>query len=238
MKQFTNDVAAKASSPSRHTLISFLSSPKGIIIVLSDLYLMGVIFHLIPLTKPIIAFMTPGFLLLAGLLILFGSRLHRSRKALIWLAFVYSFTFALEVLGVSTGLIFGPYSYGPGLGWKLFGVPLVIGFNWALIVLGLASGFDRLIRGRGWPFTLLFGLAVGLSAAFFDFLMEPVAISLAYWAWSSSAIPLQNYLAWFLIAALCGISYKVLRIKVKSLLFIAYVALQTLFFLALSVSIA
>jgi putative membrane protein len=33
-----------------------------------------------------------------------------------------------------------------------------------------------------------------------DFFIEPVAISLGFWTWTSESIPLENYLGWFFIA--------------------------------------
>ena len=50
--------------------------------------------------------------------------------------FVISFIIGLttEIIGVNTGLLFGDYQYGSVLGPKLFGVPLLIGLNWFIIV--------------------------------------------------------------------------------------------------------
>jgi putative membrane protein len=33
-----------------------------------------------------------------------------------------------------------------------------------------------------------------------DFLIEPVAVSSDFWSWENGAIPLFNYVCWFLIA--------------------------------------
>ena len=40
-----------------------------------------------------------------------------------------------EILGVHRGWIFGHYQYGEALGYKLLGVPLLIGVNWTLLTL-------------------------------------------------------------------------------------------------------
>ena len=42
--------------------------------------------------------------------------------------------FVMEVIGVKTGLIFGNYSYGNALGYKILGVPLIIPINWAMLI--------------------------------------------------------------------------------------------------------
>ena len=43
-----------------------------------------------------------------------------------------------EILGVNYGLIFGDYIYLDNLGYKVFGVPVIIGVNW--IILTYISG--------------------------------------------------------------------------------------------------
>jgi putative membrane protein len=34
----------------------------------------------------------------------------------------------------------------------------------------------------------------------YDLLLEPVAIKLDFWNWQGGAIPLQNYVAWYVIS--------------------------------------
>jgi putative membrane protein len=33
-----------------------------------------------------------------------------------------------------------------------------------------------------------------------DFLIEPIAIKLDFWQWQNNTVPLQNYLAWFILS--------------------------------------
>lgn len=40
-----------------------------------------------------------------------------------------------EILVVSYGIIFGNYKYGEILGYKVLGVPLIIGINWCILTL-------------------------------------------------------------------------------------------------------
>ena len=56
--------------------------------------------------------------------------------------FAFSLGFIIEVLGVQTGVLFGAYSYGDPLGFKVFDVPLLIGVNWLILSfssLGIAG---------------------------------------------------------------------------------------------------
>ncbi len=221
-------------SAKRGKLLAFLASPAGILVVLADLYVMGVVFHVIPATRPIVLAMTPVFLALTGVAALLAVRPRIDRKTAIWLAGTYAATFALEAIGVATGLVFGTYGYGDVLGLKLLGVPLVIGFNWAVIVFGLASGIERILPRA----TYLQPLLTGLGALAFDALMEPVAIRLGYWTWADAAVPPRNYAAWFLIAAACGTAFRLARIGARNPAPIIYVGMQAAFLAALRIALA
>ena len=76
--------------------------------------------------------LTPLNLLLTALIVLWNIE-NWSVKTV--LAFFIPFTlgFVSEALGVNYGLIFGSYTYGNNLGYKVFGVPLLICANWAIL---------------------------------------------------------------------------------------------------------
>ncbi len=94
---------------------------------------------------------------LAGILLGFGERILQftalnllisgllamafdwdSRSRLWWLAAIGGWL--AECIGVQTGLLFGQYNYGEGLGPKLAGVPLILGILWFVMLMGLATG--------------------------------------------------------------------------------------------------
>jgi putative membrane protein len=107
--------------------------------------------------------------------------------------------FFAEVAGVATGLIFGEYSYGATLGWKLWEVPLVIGLNWFLLSYVCCS----ILRFENKLIRTLAGAAL---MVLLDLIIEPVAIHYDFWSWALVEVPLQNYLAWFVIALIpCGL---------------------------------
>lgn len=212
------------------TLRAFVRSELGFGLLIADFYLMGVIFHLIPRTRPLMAPITPFVLFLLGILLLFLIRRETSPRFYLLFLFLYLFTFAMEAVGVATGLVFGPYSYGAGLGFTILAVPIVIGFNWVLIVLGLYSGLRRVFPDHGFLALLL----TAAGAVLFDYFMEPVAIKLDYWSWEGGVIPLQNYGAWFLIALVCASLLRIARIEIRSRLPLYYVCIQGLFFIALN----
>jgi putative membrane protein len=59
-------------------------------------------------------------------------------------------------------------------------------------------------------------ISVALLMTFFDFMMEPAAIKLGYWTWIEVEVPLQNYVAWFILGGLlAGLGYKMGLFKSK-----------------------
>jgi bisanhydrobacterioruberin hydratase len=170
--------------------------------VMVILYAVGTAAHLYRPTLGLMTAMTPWFLLACGLAVIWPSIRTGGKRFLIWGAVVYVVTFFLEALGVATGLVFGEYRYGPTLGLAAFGVPLVIAFNWAVVVFGAAR-----MAGRRKRSDFMTAVMTGVMATMFDWIMEPVAIRLDYWTWAGGVIPLQNYLAWFVIATTSAYAY-------------------------------
>lgn len=112
-----------------------------------------------------------------------------------WMALVFLVGYFIEVLGVATGMIFGEYSYGAGLGPKLLDVPPTMGINWFLLCYTTVRAVNVVPVPKVVKAVLASGLMVSL-----DFVMEPVAIAFDYWSWQGGEIPTQNYVAWFVVA--------------------------------------
>ncbi len=101
--------------------------------------------------------------------------------------------YLVEVLGVKTKLIFGSYYYGYSLGYKLFSVPLLIGVNWSVLLYCTA----QCVRLKN---MFLNALVSAFLMVFLDFFIEQNASNFDFWYWENLKIPLQNYIAWFLIS--------------------------------------
>lgn len=177
--------------------------------------------------------LTPYILLSMGVIVLILTGVLKSKQIVFWFVITYMYTLILEITGVKTGLIFGEYSYGDVLGFKLFGVPLIIGFNWLFVIAGAYSVSCFISSNK---FIII--LSTALLSVVFDILLEPVAVKLGYWKWSNGIIPYQNYAAWFLISAsaTAGLVYlnnKNYLIK-NNEMFVHYFAAQLIFFLALN----
>lgn len=198
-------------------------------------FLVGIFLHLVPSLRFIPERITDLFLFSANIIVLFRilkiNRLNNKRSAFLALFFsACIFTYAAEAIGVYTGSIFGVYHYGATMKLQVLEVPLIIPLNWVMLVLGMTSIFHSL-RIRVWmvPFLSALGLVV------FDFTMEPVAVILDYWTWKGGVIPLQNYLAWFLIAGVVSSATVWSGINLDRKLLRYYVLIQWLFFLILNV---
>ncbi|MBS0661020.1 MAG: carotenoid biosynthesis protein [Verrucomicrobia bacterium] len=113
----------------------------------------------------------------------------------------------VEWVGATTGFPFGPYVYTDAFGPRMLGVlPIAIPLAWMVIVLAA-----RQVLWARWPGLSRAQLALGVGAIALatDFNLEHVAWKVrGYWLWypgvdsPPSWPPWQNYLSWFLLAAL------------------------------------
>ncbi len=158
-----------------------------------------VIFHIIGL----IIFMSPDritglswFNILFCTFILFLNSLDYLKEFFL-LGFIYLGGMSIEILGVSTGVLFGTYSYGNELGYTIFGVPWVLGLNWYCIIV-----ISSAIVLRVFPQVnlLIKSIIAATLCTFLDFIIEPVAIKNDFWYWENGSVPLYNYLCWFVFS--------------------------------------
>lgn len=104
----------------------------------------------------------------------------------------------IEIIGVSTGMIFGHYTYGQTLGIKIANVPLIIGVNWLILILAVGAILEKFKRLNSLQKAIIGAVFLTLL----DVLIEPVAIKFDYWHWQNNVIPFQNYFGWFLVSFL------------------------------------
>ena len=73
--------------------------------------------------------------------------------------------FLIEALGVNTGIIFGHYSYGKGLGLKIFNTPVIIGINWLFLSYTCVSVSNYLVKSPTIRFLMAPALMLALDSA-------------------------------------------------------------------------
>lgn len=201
---------------------------KWVFILLPIFYAAGVLWHALDVTFPYMLILTPYTILITAIIGFYPEVKRKDSTLIIWIIVTFLITFALEAIGVATGLIFGSYWYGPTLGFSLFEVPLLIGINWTLIIMGSIIIIKKFSKN-----IYVISLFTGLSTLLFDYVMEPVAITYDYWTWEGVSIPLQNYIAWFIIATLFAFLHEKMKVKHSSIIPSFVVVVQLFFFLAL-----
>ena len=193
-------------------------------------YFVGAVGLSLEATRPLFRELTPFSLLVSAALLFSFHRPYSSRFIIIALL-ICLLGFGIEVIGVRTGRIFGYYLYGPGLGFSVLETPLVIGINW----LTLAYCAWKIFQGR-YP-VLLSAVAGAFLMLMYDIVLEPVAVNLSWWIWIHGAIPLQNFIAWFVISFLFILMLQQSGHKEKNPVVTWLFLIQLLFLLVLNISL-
>jgi len=201
-------------------------------IALIFFYIMGIVTVTDPQTREMATLVIlPGLIANALLLMLFFREKLTSRSALVF-ALIAIAGFAIEVVGVQTGDIFGAYSYGDSLGIKIAETPLIIGINWLLITYMSAS----LYESTNWHTGLKVG-AAALTMVVYDMAMEASAPLLDMWHWQQGKVPAQNYIAWFIVAYIFQTILHKADVKINNPIAPLLLLFQFLFFLVIAMII-
>ena len=201
--------------------------PKHFKVVLIIFYTVGVSAIYIPFTSAFFISLTPLALLLSfGVLMLF----HRDfrLKTMLIFAFIFLAGFLVEMIGTNSGLIFGGYTYGPTLGLKIGETPVLMGLNWIMMIYLTATPVRKL---KTHPLIKVF-LSSSLMVAY-DVVLEQVAPAIKLWSWSGDIIPLQNYVAWFVLSVIFHTLFISAKVKVKNELALVLLLTQFFFFVFL-----
>ena len=127
-----------------------------------------------------------------------------NKKFLIRLFLVFLLGLTVEIIGVNFSIFFGEYKYGNNLGIKIFDVPIVIGFNWVLLII-LTGNFAHKIFPKSIMLRVLNG---SIMMILLDLLIEISAPKLDYWEFAVNPVPLSNYLWWFIFSILFHFIYQ------------------------------
>ena len=140
------------------------------IIILIAFYISGIVGILTKNQTIDFLSLTPLNLLVNATLLLLNHQKGTNKQWLVFLI-IAVIGYFIEVIGVTTGVIFGDYFYKTTLGWKLFETPLIIGVNWMLLTCAVVYTIGIKIKNTiGIAFVSAFVLVA------LDILIEPVAI--------------------------------------------------------------
>lgn len=184
--------------PSGNPRISGITIAKILIVAL---HVVGIIGLSMPEYRDLFLKLTPAQLLSSLILILI---FHKGwtdafpifASAAFWIGF------GSEIIGIHTGYLYGDYIYGPTLGPKLWDVPIIIGINWFILSYLTGALFQKVSN----DYYAAFLSAITMTSL--DYIMEPVAVSLDFWAWKFDVIPLSNYLGWLGVAFIIQVIYR------------------------------
>ncbi|MFK8036756.1 MAG: carotenoid biosynthesis protein [Crocinitomicaceae bacterium] len=135
---------------------------------------------------------------------------------------------ASEAIGVNTGYLFGEYSYGSALGFKIFHVPFTIALLWTGLNIGAKNIAAKFVNQP-----IIIAILAASLMVVFDWLMEPVATLLNFWNWENNFIPIFNYFTWFFVSLLIQLLWR--NVNTKNDVYNSVFIIQALFFIGLNI---
>lgn len=131
--------------------------------------------------------------LLFTLLVLMSQHKKWSKEFVLAALLIGLCGYLLEVIGVTTKLIFGSYTYGPSLGYQLWRTPLMMFVNWLTTVYITRQIAEMIAKD-----TALVSFIAACLMVLLDYFIEPFAIRTGMWYWESVRVPMHNYVGWFI----------------------------------------
>lgn len=202
-------------------------TPKIAIWILAIVYTVGIVGLIIPDSRALFTGLTPYTLLLSFFILLFFNK-KWDAGFFMALVLISLSGFFIEYIGVQTGMIFGRYTYGSGLGYKWNGIPLLIGINWFFMVY-----CSRALAQKITSNTFLSVFLAALFMTGYDYLLEPFAVQFDLWKWNAGVIPLQNVFGWLVVSLLLHFAYQSSTKQVANKLAIPIFVIHLLFFIVL-----
>jgi putative membrane protein len=231
-------------------------------LILLILFGVGAILHFVPSTRQSTINLTELFLVLTNMLatvsIIYNAVLNKKLISNIsWILVCFIITVSLEIIGVMTGMIFGNYIYGSVFEITFMDVPLIIGWNWVMIIAGatilskqiyiqflakiisISKDKIRFVQIIQSPFAqyiqhINIAFLSSVIAVIVDYFLEPIAIKFDYWRWENNIVPIQNYASWMAIAFIFSLISMWFKTEIKSRLAVFLLSIQILFFILLS----
>jgi putative membrane protein len=201
---------------------------KKIRMILIIFFTVGIAGFALPVTSNFFTHLTPFALLLSISALAVFHKTDRYKKSLLIFSLISIAGFLTEAVGVRSGMIFGAYSYGAGLGLKLLDTPLMIGINWLFLVYCTSIIVNPL------PVTYIFKIIpAALLMIVYDVLLEQTAPILDMWEFAGGSAPFKNYISWFIISMIFLLFLRLTGIRFENRIAPFIFVLQLVFFAAL-----
>ena len=174
---------------------------------------------------------TPFIILVSAVVVFLRYEKYRESRVLAFVV-ITILAFLIELYGVHSENLFGTYTYGNNLGWKLFGVPLIIGVNWAVLIMVAQQLTTHYIGINNRFFS---AISVGILMTMFDLLLEVLAPQFDFWSFTHmNYAPMQNFIAWFGVSFCFGL-YSYSHFRNQNRTAVLYGIAQLVFFMILGV---
>jgi len=185
----------------------------------------GMIGFIIPATQHLFMALVPWHLLLMSVFMVMSHE-QLNGKFVLFLILIYIPTFFAEWIGVHTHLLFGNYFYGSTMGYKLGGIPIIMGITWFLLIYSTGTAMQQL----GMRNVLLRVITGSAILVLLDMLIEPIAMRFDYWHWVGDIVPLKNYWGWLLVSVIMLFVFEAFRFKKQSMVAPVLLLMQFVFF--------
>ena len=126
------------------------------------------------------------------------------RRAFVGVGLLTAYTYAVEVIGVLTGVPYGEFSYGVSLGPMIAGVPVALPVFFIPLVVNAYLLCVLLLGEYASSRAVRLGVVVPTVIAM-DLVLDPGAVALGFWSFAEDGpfygVPLINYAGWTVSAA-------------------------------------
>jgi putative membrane protein len=165
------------------------------------------------------------------------------RRTLVYFLAAAVISYALEEVGVHTGLVYGPYHYSDALGVKLDVVPVLIPLAWFMMIYPSWSVARAILRGVDVDSiggVVVQALIAALVMSAWDAVMDPSMSAAGVWVWQQGGpyfgVPLRNYVGWivttFIVYCVAGVLWRRPRVEERGLFAALPVILYAVYALA------
>lgn len=152
----------------------------------------------------------PSYVILGAIAIFLHARVRFGlAKAVKLFAAGTLISLAVELLGTSTGIPFGSYSYTTLLGYRIGGlVPFPIPLSWFYMVYASLAIVSRIFQADHSEKTKwVWAVTAGAVLTAWDVAMDPaMSRATAHWVWETRGffygMPITNWLGWFLTGSI------------------------------------